>query len=659
MSAIFGLFHRHGAPVDAAHLERMSAALAAHGEGPGTLWRGGAAGLGHRLMRFTPQDDFERQPLASGDGRLVLVGDARVDNRDEIGAGLNLGPRLGEMPDSALILEAYETWGTDCLQCIRGSFAFAVWDTARRTLFAARSPIVAPYLVYTVTSDFFAFATMPCGLFALPFVTRALNEERLAGLLAQLGSDPPATLYRDVLHLPSGHWLSAGPGGVKARCYWRPDRNRETRFARDEDYREHFRELFTRAVRDQLRSRTPVAVQMSGGLDSSSVAAAAAILLAARGERLTAYTEVPPEDFAGPLPAKRYADETPFVRAVAQMHPNLDLELVRTDGRTFLEDLDRLFSHLELPFRNAPNRVWIEAILRQAGQAGTRVLLDGLQGNLTMSWGGQGLLPGLIRRGRWTQALGQARAEGPGHPAPAPWQTLFRAGLLPLLPDPAWRLWDWLRHPESRRRKPSPAIHPDFARAQKVASRVRSLSHAALGRLRADTRRYRYRALMLQDHGAYLSAYRAMYGVDMRTPTADVRLAEFCLSLPEEQYRRDGLGRRLVRMAMSGQLPPLVLNNRQSGLQAADWFERLRSAPTPVAKALAQMEHSRLARSAIDLSWTRRVFERLQSGEGKTPESEPEFALFQTALMVGSFLCWVEAENRKSEINNLDSERGI
>jgi asparagine synthase (glutamine-hydrolysing) len=115
MSAIVGLFYLDNRPVASADLERMSAALTAHGSDGQGLWKHGSIGLAQRLRHFTPEDRFEQQPLLSADGQVVLVSDARLDNRPELTRALDIPPAAAhEQPDSAFILRAYERWGLDC-----------------------------------------------------------------------------------------------------------------------------------------------------------------------------------------------------------------------------------------------------------------------------------------------------------------------------------------------------------------------------------------------------------------------------------------------------------------------------------------------------------------------------------------------------------------
>lgn len=646
MSAIFGLLNRDHRPIDPGDLDRMNAALVSLGTDGDGKWGHGHVALGQRLMRFTPDDRFERQPLVSADGQHVLVCDGRIDNRPELMDELAISPAMArEMPDSEFLLRAFEKWGEDCLQHVIGFFAFALWSFRDRYLLLARSPIGAPALFYHATRRAFAFATMPKGLFALPSVPRALNDQRLADFLAKLGGEPPTTFFRDINLLPTGHLLSLGAGGLHTRRYWQPDGERQIRFPRQDDYVEAFCEKLGRVVADHLRSLTPVGIMMSGGLDSTSVAATAAALLNREGRRLAAFTEVPRRGFEGPLPQGRYGDETPLVQAVSRMYDNLDLTLIHTDGQTFLDDLDALFFHLEAPYRNTANRVWAEAIFQEAKRRGMRVLLDGGQGNLTVSRNGSGLLPQLLRKGRWARALHEARAMARWGSASSAGRALLGQGVLPLLPDPLAHRIRWLcGKPETASWRTCSAIHPDFAAVERVEERFHERERDRKKRSRANNLHPHWDALCKQDFGAYAGPFRAKFGVDLRSPLADLRIAGFCLALPEDQCLCKGEPRSLVRRAMAGRLPAGVLTNRKRGLQAADWFERLTAARGQIASELKRLERCESAQRVLDLSRMRRLVEHWPQASWDRAPVVNEYGLcLQQGLMVGRFLRWFEA----------------
>lgn len=653
MSAIFGLVNRNHQPVIKQDLELMSAALAHHGPDGGGIWVNGQAGVGQRLRRFTPEDCFEQQPLVSADAQCVLVSDGRIDNRRDLAPELGLSPALlSELPDSTFILRAYEAWREDCVRHLVGSFAFALWDVKRQRLVLARSAITAPALYYYATPNCLAFATMPKGLFALAYIPRVLNEEKLADLLVQSPATPTATLYRDVYRLPTGHTLSIGADGLEIQCHWQPDLKSQIHFPRDQDYLLAFDELLMRAIQDQLRSAAPVGVMLSGGLDSATVAATAARLLKSDGKRLAAFTEVPRPGFDGPVPPGRYADETPFVQAISRMYDNLDLNLIRTGRRTFLDDLDRLFFHLEAPFRNTPNLAWIRAILQESTHQGINLLLDGTFGNLSTSWDGSGLLPELLRKGEWVTAFKEARALARHGAARSTLRAFLGRGIMPFLPAPLWIAATWLRKsPVARLNQPWRAyssIRPYFAAEQRVDARAHDMGWDFRYRSTADSRQVRYDALASQDIGPYITAFRSLYGVDSRSPLADVRLVEFCLALPEDQWLRDGVTRSILRRAMADRLPREVLSNEKRGLQAADWYEHLTSMRGQIKAELTSLERCDLARHALDLSRMRRLVEQWPEGGWAASQLRAEYGfLLGHGLMVGRFLRWFETGSQE------------
>jgi asparagine synthase (glutamine-hydrolysing) len=626
----------------------MNAALAAHGPEGGGTWIGRHVALGQRLMRFTPEDFFERQPLVSRSGRHILVTDARLDNRPELAESLGIaGPELRQMPDSDIILRAYEKWGTECPRYLIGAFVFALYDAREEQLLLARSPLGERPLYYYEAAGSLAFSSAPKGLFALPGVPREIDLQSLADFLVLAPHEPGRSFFFRLKRLKAGHVLIALRGSISLHPYWQPDLRRETRFRHDSEYIEAFRALFERAVSDNLRSATPVGVMMSGGLDSTSIAAVAATLLGGEGKRLTAFTEVPRQGFSGAIIKGRYADETPLVSAMARMYPNIDLNPIATDGGFYLDNFDEFLAAAEGPFPNGSNRVWIEAIMRASSLVNTRVLLTGVMGNNTMSWTGRGLLPQLIRRGQWNRILRELRAVARRNGTRSALR-LLAGDISSLLPTPAWKLMRMLRAGDTaphRHWLGYSAARPEFIHAQHVEERLRQRGMDLLPRVNPNTRSARYEPFWLSDLACDIErGFEALFQVQQRDPTADLRLVEFCLSIPEDRYFRDGMPRRLIRDAMAGHLPPEVLLNNQRGLQAADWFERVVKAQDRLIDELARFERSELIRSALDTPRLRRLVKGIPSAGNDVDRIHREYrGCLAYGMMMGRFLLWFES----------------
>lgn len=272
MSAIAGLCNVDGQPVAAHLLAGMLDRLAARGPHGRGQWVSRSVGLGHRLLHATPESLKEHQPLSDAWGDCWLVWDGRVDNREELSALLRAdGAPLGAETDPELVLHAYRKWGAQCLQRIVGEFALALWDGRTRTLLCARDPLGVKPFYYCWNGRRLVFASEMHALLADPALAKGPNDAMIADYLLASFRDPDATFFEGVNQLRPGHFLQTHNGGLSVQRYWNFDPAREVRYGREEEYLDHFRDLFREAVRCRLRSDRPVGVLLSGGIDSTAV----------------------------------------------------------------------------------------------------------------------------------------------------------------------------------------------------------------------------------------------------------------------------------------------------------------------------------------------------------------------------------------------------
>ena len=178
---------------------------------------------------------------------LALTADARIDNRPELLRTLRLGD--SDVPDSELILAAYEKWGEDLAAHLVGDFAFALWDGHARKLVCARDVMGIKPFYYYAGGEVFAFASEIKGLLAHPEVPRRLNETKVVDYLAPVFEDLEQTFYEGIYRLPPAQVLVVEEGRIRRRTYWELDASRELRLGSDEAYVEAFREVFTEALR--------------------------------------------------------------------------------------------------------------------------------------------------------------------------------------------------------------------------------------------------------------------------------------------------------------------------------------------------------------------------------------------------------------------------
>ena len=564
MSSIAGIFTRTGAPINRAHIDRMMDAMAHRTAGGGGSWSAGSVALGFGALWDESGSDRQDLPVVDRGGSLVVTGDIRLDNRQELIRTLDSKRCAGqEIRDGALVLEAYRRWGRECPSHLVGAFAFAVWDGRRQELFCARDQLGAKPFVYHLSRDLFAFATESESVLAAPGVPRRVNEGRIADFLVNEleGIDHTSTSFLDVVKLPPAHSLVVGPDNHRLDTYWRPDPNYELRCANEGEYVEAFQDTLRQVVGACLRSDARPAVMLSGGIDSGAVAASATRLQADAGS-------LPLRTLSAVDDNSSDCIETSCIRR--------SIEMLGTDalilGLSRVADLGAesrrsVFEGSEL----FDGGMTVPALLyEEARRSGSRVVLDGVDGDVVMSVGGTHIAH-LARRGRFLRALGQAAAANEVQRGThSPFRQVIGATAAAFLPETVLRARRCGIRKSGRvsRAVVSNNVNPDFARRVDLAGRLAELDQrrwfVASGdatRDQADSLTHPYIAVALERYER-VSARR---GIDLRHPLLSLPMVELCLSLPWSLKTRDGWTKYIARRASEDTLPETVRRRRDYG----------------------------------------------------------------------------------------------
>ena len=547
MSGIAAVWRLDGAPLHQATLDRMIERLAPPAADAVGTWLDGPVGLGHRMLHATPESLQQKLPLAGDTGEVVVTADARLDNRVELMSALGLAHRAADgVSDGELVLRAWERWGEECPARLLGDFAFALWDARRRVLFCARDQAGVKPLYYHLGSRLVAVASETKALLAIPDVPRRLDEISIAACLVPGLDDRVATFYEGILRLPAGHCLTVTAGGGTARAYWQLDPTRELRPGSDADYAEQFRELFTDAVRCRLRSVSPAAAALSGGLDSSSVVCVARAVQEAAGTG-------PLATYTARFQTIPRCDEGAYVAAV-EAQGGLAPRHLPGDMLDPLGDLEGLPGREDETF-HAPGYYMHGALYRAARSDGARVFLEGTGGDLVVSHG-TGYLHDLARQGRWLALGREVQQLSRAFQRPS-WRTL-RAVAGAVAPPLFRRAWRHLRY---RGFLGPPLIRADFARRIGLDERLRAAEPRWSGGDVEGARHEHWRLLTSARLAAILETVAALggtAGIDVRDPFLDRRVMEFCLALPVSQKIRQGRTRVVARHALGSLLPPEI-----------------------------------------------------------------------------------------------------
>src|SRR5208282_4713366 len=286
MSGFAGVIYADGETPDAKLIERMAEALAFRGPDATQIWTSPGAGFCFTLLRTGPSPQAATQPY-SLDGRVWLLGDVRLDGREELVRRLEQsGEKISaEAPNEELILRAWREWAEKSFEVLIGDFAFALWDAEAKKLWCVRDLMGARPFFYAHAGGQFVFSNTLDIVRIAPEVSAELDRHFIGDFLLQSWCpDRERSAFLDVRRLPAGHALHCSNGKVSVRRYVTLAIEEPLFLKRREDYVEQFRSHLEQVVRDRLPAG-PAGFFMSGGLDSTSVAATGGKVQAARGIR--------------------------------------------------------------------------------------------------------------------------------------------------------------------------------------------------------------------------------------------------------------------------------------------------------------------------------------------------------------------------------------
>ena len=585
------------------------------------------AALAHRRLSIVDLKTGQ-QPLSNEDESIWVIFNGEIYNHAGIRKDLEArGHRYRTHSDTESIVHAYEEWGDDCVQYFRGMFAFAIWDTRRQRLLLVRDRMGVKPLYWARHRDLLLFGSEIKSILASDLIQ---PEARLSALPEFLGTRSTAgadTLFNGIHRLPPGHRLVFEHGQTHVTQYWDIPTGTAPKIANTRDVVDRFRELFTESVKLRLMSDVPLGVFLSGGLDSSAIAATMAGMVSQ-----------PIETFSVAFKEQAYS-ELNYARTVSNAIGANAHEIV-IDDEDFFDALPRLVWHEDEPIAH-PSSVPLFFVSALAKRHVTVVLT------------GEGSDELLAGYGRYPRIMWNWRA-GRIYDSAVPMnlRSAIAEHLVPKLPP---RLAQFAgrsflgidRSPESmvfdsfasvRLNEQRALLSQDF-RSAVTPSRAyaSSLSYfrqppassTLLDRLLyADMKTYLVELLMKQDQMSMAAS------IESRVPFLDHKLVEFATSLPDS-WKLSGLTtKRVLREAMKTVLPASILNRPKMGFPVplGQW---LRGAWNGVAADVLLDRQSR-ERGVIDPAGVERLLR--DHAAGRTNGTERIWSLLNLELWFRTFI---------------------
>ncbi|MGE5564019.1 MAG: asparagine synthase (glutamine-hydrolyzing) [Bacillota bacterium] len=570
MCGIAGWYRRGGKPVPQGALAAACDRLRHRGPDDAGYFTDGDFGFGMRRLSIIDVEGGH-QPIFSPDGRHAIVFNGEIFNHPELRRELEGGYAFQtDHSDTETILAAYLRWGEDAWARLEGMYAVAIWDKLEKSLVLARDPIGIKPLFVAEQKGGIAFASEINALRALPEHRFELDGDGVDDFFCFGHTLPPRTIFSQVRPLEPGHRLRIGPKGeAKVSRFWQPRIQVRTGLS-EADWIEETRSRVLESVGKHMLSDVPVGAFLSGGVDSSAVAAAMARSSSAPFKAFTVGFPGSPRDETAA--AARIAQHLGIEHVVLPMQPQTAAEVLPAVQAAF-DEPSAATSAVPLWYLSRTATEHVKVVL--CGEGGDEVFLG-------------------YNRQRWAQRM-------------ARWKPLIEAvgagGLVGALPELPWRKWNYGRQlarqfvegarlgdgyerffaavfittPEVRGR----IYNVDFFRRHEARDSVdqRARDHFPPDRRMPLTELEQF---MLGDLTVHLPASLCQrldrssmaHSLEARVPFLSHKLVEWALTIPAELKLRGSTGKYVLRKAVEPWLPEGALSQRKIGFQLpfADWF---------------------------------------------------------------------------------------
>ncbi|MCS7027403.1 MAG: asparagine synthase (glutamine-hydrolyzing) [Bacteroidia bacterium] len=557
-------------PVQVQQIKAMNDTLIHRGPDSEGIWisKDGKIGLGHRRLSILDLSERGAQPMHSKDGNYVIVLNGEIYNYIELREILTKkGYTFNSQTDTEVLLNLFIEYGEACLKQVEGMYAFAIWNNKDKTLFLARDRFGEKPLYYTYTTHSFAFASEMKALWKYG-VSKKPNLKRVFEYLLYSTIEssiyPYQTFYENIFQIEPAHYayvrIDQDRLHFQTHKYWDITNINATYTGSFEQAKEEFLALFTDSIRKRLRSDVPVGSSLSGGLDSSSIVCSIHQYFSNNIKEFQTFSAV----FPG-----FELDESKYIQAVAQK-TGFKANYVTPDSNSFIKNIDKINYHQEEPYGSASIAAQYE-VMQMVKQQQVTVLLDG-QGADEMLAGYTPLWQTYLKHLLFTRPLAFHKE----------WREFKKIPNFKLEGSFGFNLLNqWFYTLKKKlsvfKRKfisvKSPyylGIHPDIVKKYRLLpSPIESPP---------TLKEHLYFMLLkrgLNELLRYADRNSMAHAVEVRLPFLDHRIAEFLFSLPDNYLISPGYSKRILRAAMQGILPDLIIQ-RQDKIGFAppqqEWF---------------------------------------------------------------------------------------
>ena len=456
-------------------------------------------------------------------------------------------PQSNDITDSECVYFAYLKWGTDAVTHLKGDWSFAAYDENEQRLMLARDQYGITSIYYAIKGNTLYFSSLIQAISVFDYFGKDINLRRLAELICSSVPDGYSSFFENIKILSPAHFLLFDQRLQRVN-YWQP--TVKVQYGRKEaDVHEELRYLLHCAVERRMPKYGNLGISQSGGFDSNAVAAFAAMIAAEKGEKIYCYTAVPKYDVSNFPMKHRNPDEGDIAASLARMYPNVVHKRVSDGPYSVITGIEKALEAHGQPVHAVINAHWIFNNMNVAKEDGCTTMLNGQNGNFTISW------PAGRFEKRW-----------------------YKRSLSKIYDNyvPEFIQKKRYRHLEQGNNdylysSTNKKLHPYIQEVKRLKEQE------YLWRKKATLKEKQVNALRFGKNaiGQLLFETAFSEGINSFDPTIDPDVIHFCLSLPDEFYQNNKDSRLLIKKGLQNILPTEILEQKTRGLQSADMLDKV------------------------------------------------------------------------------------
>ena len=564
MSAIFGIIDFDGRPIQAEWIKSMQTDLAHRGPDRQDIYQEKSMFLGHMLLQVTPESIYDTSPYEE-DG-FVITAHARLDEREAIMDRLNT-PQLEReiITDPLLLLRSFLKFGKDFVKDIYGDFAFAIWNKEKKELFCGRDHMgVKPFLYY-FEDNRLVFSTEYKSMVQHDLVKTNIDQHFIRNNVLYFGNKTEHTQWKNVYSLKAAHYLTVSNTKFELKNYWKPKYKRSKIYKDAETSAKALKEIIGKAIYDRMRVLDhPIGVPLSGGLDSSTISCIAAQRLAYNSKNLVTVSSVLGKYNLNP----NEKDELEYIQAILRQEKNIDAEYVYHNDMVYMQNISAKFNRYFTLF-NSYNYV-DEALYKKFQSKQVRRIIHGYLGDITASNKNVRPLTYLFLKGKFFTffKLGFQFKKQMSLSYAKLCKNYFLAPLVPLFIINFWNkikgkhsIWDLNEVP----------LKLNLEEKKFFSRKIKSYLKET-GQYQFD-QTHNFWPIDIDMFGENWDTGASYYNLEMTYPLTDRRVIECVLSIPIEHFISDGFERGLIKKAMKGIVPDLILKRTGKGFYSPGYVQ--------------------------------------------------------------------------------------